>query len=223
MTEEEGIGHRRAGRPLQTVLTQRRITEAALHLIGAAGYEAFTMAKLAGSLGVAPSALYNHAASKQVVLQWLQDHVMTMIDVSGFGAGPWPEAVRQWAWSYRDVFARHVPLISIVAVLPVTGAPQTLRMYESVATGLRDAGLPSAQIVPTIVALESFIFGSAFDVNAPEDIFDTDGLAESSPNFSAAVELQRAETGRIRADIAFGFGLEALIRGIAATRTVPGS
>ena len=220
---QEHIGPgRRAGRPLETVLSKERITRAALRLIATDAYGNFTMASLAKSLVVAPSALYNHAASKTVVLQWLQDHVMTMVDVTGFGSEAWDAAVRRWAWSYRDIFAMHAPLISIVAVLPVTGAPQTLRMYETVAAGLANAGLPAEQIVPAIVALESFIFGSAFDVNAPADIFDTAGLAEYSPTFSIAVQLQRAEDGRTRADIAFQFGLDALLAHIDAGRT-PGT
>ena len=218
MSDAEDAGHRRAGRPLETVLTKPRITAAALRLIGATGYASFTMSGLARSLGVAPSALYNHAASKQVVLQWLQDHVMTMIDVAGFGAERWDTALRRWAWSYRDIFATHVPLISIVAVLPVTGAPQTLRMYETVAAGLAAAGVPSAQIVPSIVALESFIFGSAFDVTAPADIFETGALAQSSPIFSAAVGHGHENTEKSRADVAFEFGLEALVDRIDGLR-----
>lgn len=211
MTEEKIGAARRAGRPLETVLTRERITDAALRLIGADGYGSFTMSSLAKSLLVAPSALYNHAASKHVVLQWLQEHVMTMVDVSGFESEPWDDAVRRWAWSYRDIFALHVPLISIVAVLPVTGAPQTLRMYETVAEGLFAAGLPSSEIVPAIVSLESFIFGSAFDVTAPSDIFDTGALGDSSPTFTAAVGNQELGADLTRADVAFRFGLEALI------------
>jgi len=218
MSDEQDSRPRRAGRPLETVLTRERITDAALTLIGRSGYASFTMAALATSLRVAPSALYNHAASKQVVLQWLQDHVMTMVDVAGFDTEPWDSALRRWAWSYRDIFATHVPLISIVAVLPVTGAPQTLRMYETVAAGLAAAGVPSAQIVPSIVALESFIFGSAFDVTAPADIFETGVLAGSSPIFSAAVLHGQQNAGMARADVAFEFGLDALVDRIDGVR-----
>ncbi|MBC7442716.1 MAG: TetR/AcrR family transcriptional regulator [Ramlibacter sp.] len=208
---------RRAGRPHENVLSRKLITEAALKAIAVEGYSAFTMSSLARRLSVAPSALYNHVASKQEVLRWLQDHVMTQVDVSGFTTEPWDAAVRRWAWSYRDVFAGHAPLIPIVAVLPVAGAPETLKMYEKVASGLAAAGVPAALIVPGIVALESFIFGSALDATAPADIFDTGELAETSPTFTAAVGAQDREAGA-PADNAFRFGLDALLAQLQSTQ-----
>jgi AcrR family transcriptional regulator len=209
---------RRAGRPSSAVLDQAVITSAALRLIGKSGYDGLTMAALARSLHVAPSALYNHVTSKRDVLVLVEDHLASLVDVSAFGAEPWDEAVRQWAWSYRDVFSKHTPLIPVIAVLPVTDAPQTLAMYESVSEGLRQAGFPQERIVSSIVALESFIFGSAYDVTAPADIFDPGSMAESTPNFTAAVR-SLAEQGHEKpADVAFSLGLEALISGLGALR-----
>ncbi|TFC08099.1 TetR/AcrR family transcriptional regulator [Cryobacterium mannosilyticum] len=221
MTADASAAPRRAGRPLEMVLSRTRITAAALALITTEGYGGFTMSSLARTLKVAPSALYNHVSSKQEVLQWLEDHVMTMVDVSGFGSEPWDDAMRRWAWSYRDVFARHSPLVPLVAVLPVTGAPETLKMYETVAVGLAGAGVPVETIIPAIVAVESFIFGSALDANAPADIFDTGELADSSPTFTAAVLGQDRSTGERPADVAFRFGLEALLAAVPATRPGP--
>jgi hypothetical protein len=72
------------------------------------------------------------------------------------------------------------------------------------------------------VALESFIYGSAYDVNAPADIFDVGSLAPEAPNFSAAVAHRGAGAspgtgGRNDADAAFSLGLAAMIAGLAAT------
>lgn len=209
---------RRAGRPASAVLDQSVITAAALRLIGKSGYDGLTMAALARSLHVAPSALYNHVASKRDVLLLVEDHLTALVDVSTFGSEPWDEAVRQWAWSYRDVFSQHTPLIPVIAVLPVTDAPQTLAMYETVSAGFLKAGFPQERIVSSIVALESFIFGSAYDVTAPADIFDSGSMAESTPNFTGAVR-SLAEQGHARpADVAFSLGLEALISGLGALR-----
>lgn len=213
--------HRPAGRPAQKILSKEGITVAALKLIAAGGYEALTMSGLARKLGVAPSALYNHVASKHDVLVLVQDHVMAGVDVSGFGTEPWAAAVRRWAWSYRDVFSHHTPLIPIIAVLPVTGAPRTLAMYEELTAGFLAAGWPQPLIVPAIVALESFIFGSAYDVTAPEDIFESGELAEANPKFTAAVRARRrgdAGAGSRTADAAFRLGLEGLISGLEVQR-----
>ncbi|WP_211882490.1 TetR/AcrR family transcriptional regulator [Pseudarthrobacter albicanus] len=207
---------RPAGRPHRNVLSKELITRAALKLIAADGYAGLTMSALAGRLNVVASSLYNHAKSKQEVLLWVEDHIMSMVDVSGFATAPWDEAVRRWAWSYRGVFAEHTPLIPVIAVLPVTGAPETLTMYEACTAGFRKAGWPEPLIVPALVALESFIFGSAIDVTAPENIFGPGAWAESTPLFTSAVRNQLRSPEMGRADIAFSMGLEALIAGLKA-------
>ncbi|WP_142041907.1 TetR/AcrR family transcriptional regulator [Arthrobacter sp. SLBN-100] len=221
------VVRRRAGRPSAALLDKAGITAAALELINRKGYDGLTMAGLAKELDVAPSALYNHVASKRDVLLLVEDHLTSLVDVSDFGAAPWEDAVRSWAWSYRNVFAEHTPLIPVIAVLPVTDAPQTLAMYETVSKGFLDAGFPQERVVSSIVALESFIFGSAYDVTAPEDIFDSGSMAESTPNFTAAVRSAALSAGGGEgasgapgrpADVAFELGLEALISGLGALR-----
>ena len=212
------VSRRRAGRPPRGLLSRDLITDAALGLIASQGYEGLTMSALAQRLRVAPSALYNHAESKQEVLRWVEDEVMAKVDFSAFDVAPWDEAVRAWAWSYRGVFAAHAPLISVIAVLPVTGAPETLAMYEAVTNGFLKAGWPEDRIIPAIVALESFIFGSAFDVAAPEDIFESGSLGPDYPLFTAAVR-RRGGSQADSADAAFTIGLEALITGLQAQLT----
>jgi AcrR family transcriptional regulator len=209
---------RRAGRPAAAVLDQDGITAAALQLIGRSGYDGFTMAALARTLNVAPSALYNHVSSKRDVLVLVQDHLTSFVDVSAFETGPWEQAVRDWAWSYRDVFSKHTPLIPVIAVLPVTDAPKTLAMYEAVSAGFGRAGFPQERIIPAIVALESFIFGSAYDVAAPADIFDSGSMAAATPHFTSAVRRLAANVDEKPADVAFSLGLEALLAGLGALR-----
>ena len=213
---------RGAGRPPTRVLTPEKIVAAALSVIKAKGYDGLTMSALARRLNVAPSALYNHVESKAEVLQWIQDHVMSGVDTSCFADRPWADAVRIWARSYRDVFARHTPLIPVIAVLQVRGAPRTLAMYEVVTEGFLRAGWPRERIVPAIVALESFIYGSAYDAVAPQDIFDTGGLAPDSPLFTAAVEEQLGREEGRAADTAFDAGLDALVTGLARQAGVAG-
>ncbi|TPV49873.1 TetR/AcrR family transcriptional regulator [Pseudarthrobacter phenanthrenivorans] len=219
---DAGRQKRRAGRPSAAILDKGGITAAALDLIKRKGYDGLTMAGLAKELDVAPSALYNHVAAKRDVLLLVEDHLTSLVDVSGFGTTPWEEAVRSWAWSYRNVFAEHTPLIPVIAVLPVTDAPQTLAMYETVSKGFLDAGFPQERVISSIVALESFIFGSAYDVTAPEDIFDSGSMAESTPHFTAAVRSaappSAGGTPARPADAAFELGLEALIAGLGALR-----
>ncbi|WP_372697464.1 TetR/AcrR family transcriptional regulator [Arthrobacter sp. JSM 101049] len=208
---------RKAGRPRGELLSRSKIGTAALDLVGEKGYDALTMSALARTLGVSASALYNHVESKQELLQLIQDLVMDGVDCSGFATRPLEEALRSWAVSYRDVFARHTPLVPVIAVLQVSGSPRTLQMYEEVAAGFARAGWDGPRIIPAIVALESFIFGSAMDAVAPKDIFEVRSVADEVPAFSAAVDSQRA-TGHDAAQDAFSYGLDALLRGLLAGR-----
>lgn len=222
-TPAEPLRRRRAGRPVQAVLTPKKITAAALKVIARNGYQGLTMQHLAAALNVAPSALYNHVKSKQQVLLLVEDALMGRVDVSSFESKPWDQAVIDWAHSYRSVFSKHTPLIPVIALMPVTNAPQTITMYQSVVAGFLRGGWKSEHVINAIVALESFIYGSAYDVNAPADIFDPGELGEGAPDFAAAV------TGRSRlastndADAAFELGLTALVAGLGATLRSSGS
>ena len=89
-------------------------------------------------------------------------------------------------------------------------------MYETVSAGFSEAGFPEERIVSSIVALESFIFGSAYDVSAPADIFDAGTMAELTPSFTGAVRSLAGQGHERPADAAFSLGLEALISGLGA-------
>jgi len=207
---------RRAGRPPHALLGHAQITKAALALVTRHGYKALTMSGLAKALNVAPSALYNHVSSKQDVLLLVEDALMGRVDVSAFADKPWEEAVRLWARSYRDVFSAHLPLIPVIALLPVTNAPQTVKMYDAVTDGFLRAGWPKERVVNAVVALESFIYGSAYDVNAPADIFAPGELADAAPHFTSAVAHRRNPSGHNDADAAFNLGLDAMVAGLEA-------
>ncbi|TRW46159.1 TetR/AcrR family transcriptional regulator [Georgenia yuyongxinii] len=187
-------------------------------LIEARGYGALTMAALARELRVSPSALYNHVTAKQDLLRWIQDHLNQRIDCSAFATEPWDVAVERWARSYRDTYAQHAPLVPVIAVAPIAGAAHTVEMYEQVAAGLREGGWPDPLIAEAIVAVESFVLGSAMDATSPPDVFEVGDLAVTAPIFTTAVKARRGDDP---AGSAFELGLTALVEGLRARlRTV---
>lgn len=234
---------RRAGRPAQPLLSREIIADAALGLVTAAGVDGLTMKSLAGELGVSVSSLYNHIANKADLLVSVQDAVMSRVDAGAFSAltpgvvssvgrqgvaDLLAAALRSWSRSYRRAFADYPSMVPLIATMPVTGAPATRRMYDMVAAGLLAAGVPSEQVVPVIVAFESFLFGSAMDVHAPASIFGSRPGEEDAPAFRSAVD---AFTARVDAatggsatggpgvpnpyaDPPFGWGLDALVAGV---------
>lgn len=168
---------RAKGRPNKPLVTRENIASAALKIIRARGYSGLTMSAVARSLGVAPSALYNHIANKDDLLAVVQDTVMCQINTDVLDQALADElspvaALTAWAASYRTVFADHLPLIAVIATTRIAGSINTIAMYEKVAQVLAHAGVPDDAILPRIVALESFIYGSAYDVHAPNDIYD---------------------------------------------------
>ncbi|MDO4917958.1 TetR/AcrR family transcriptional regulator [Kocuria sp.] len=212
---------RRRGRPRSPVLTQRKIATAAVAMIQERGHRELTMAALARRLGVSASALYNHVGSKRDIMILVQDRVNREIDCSAFETEDWEVALERWARSYREVYSRHIPLIPVMTVLPVADSPHTLTMYESVAAGLARAGWPVSWVVNAVVAVESLVFGAAYDATAPETIFDPGELHELAPVFSAAVAhrdllLQDGDAAPevgSGADAAFHAGLRSLLAG----------
>lgn len=193
---------RNAGRPATPLLSRSKIAQAALELVAAEGTQKLTMSAVATQLGVAPSALYNHITGKTQLTMLLQDAVMSQVDTAGLVALAAEDtgsehhadpdvvrvALRDWGTSYRNVFASYPSLITLIATMPVAGAPATRQMYDVVAAGLSAAGVPRDHIVSVIVGFESFLFGSAIDVHAPADIFQSPPDEMDAPVFRWAVE-----------------------------------
>ena len=113
----------------------------------------------------------------------------------------------------------HTPLIPVIAVLPVTDAPQTLAMYETVSAGFRDAGFPEERIVsvhrgPGVVHLRLGLrrHGARRTSSTPA------AWPKPTPSFTGAVRSLAAQGHEKPADVAFSLGLEALIAGFGALR-----
>lgn len=87
---------RRAGRPKRSVLDRDLIVRTAFDVLRRTGPEDFTMAALAGELGVKTPALYHHVGNKTEVLSSMRELITSGIDHSGFGTLPWLDATRRW-------------------------------------------------------------------------------------------------------------------------------
>lgn len=215
---------RSVGRPSKPVLNRGIIAQQALALVIDHGLESLTMAHLSRKLGVAVSALYNHVNNKAEVVLLIQDALVSQVSLVKMlalieGKTSLEVALEDWARSYRAVFAKYPSLIPMIAVTPVSDAPQTLRMYDVVAQAVISAGIPADSVIRVIVAFESFLFGSALDVNAPSNVLD--GGEKSADNawlkhaMSASEPSPSEASGPVanqNAEPPFSFGLDALIR-----------
>lgn len=203
---------RRAGRPTTPVLDRDRIFRGALELVDREGPAAFTVARLATSLGVEPASLYNHVSGRAEIVEGLRGVIVTQIAMPDFGSGGWVDALRAWAHSYRDALAAHPLTIQLLATTPIR-SDHSMAMYEEIVKGLRADGWPVAQVTDVLTTLESFLIGSALDVAAPSLMYDARGRAEEYPQLVEA--LGGEDEQHNRADHAFEFGLELLLTALA--------
>lgn len=217
------------------------IAEEALAFVTESGLERLTMSRLAKELGVAPSALYNHLDNKADLVLLIQEELMSQVSVRGMvgviaSRATLKEALEEWARSYRRVFAKYPSLIPLIAVTPVSDAPQSSRMYNVVAQALTIAGVPESQVISVIVAFESFLFGSALDLNAPPTVLDAGDDSEDSVWLARVVaaskrahderepldqDAEALSANNVYADRPFRFGLSALIASTVAMTGQP--
>lgn len=208
---------RRVGRPATPILSRETIAAAALELIDDVGADGFSLAELGRRLGVRPSSFYNHVTGKDDILAGVRELMSDSIDARMFAELPWDEALISWARGYRIAFAAHPRAIPLFATTEVAGAARTFHMYEQVVSGLKRGGWPTETVIPTMVAVESFIVGSALDMLAPPNNFDPGPLSPDVPTFTATVaarDAAAADKGCRPADLAFEVGLVALVDGL---------
>ncbi|WP_053385216.1 TetR/AcrR family transcriptional regulator [Leucobacter celer] len=204
------------GRPRAPLLDKRRITAAAAGLIRTEGLSGLTMRALAGRLGVSAGALYNHAPSRSAVLAWVQEDISEQLNVSGFGSLSLRDALAQWAWSYLRLLRAQPAMVDLIVAVPVAHTVHTSQMYQRIVAAFREAGWYDRSVLPSLSAIETFIFGAALDSAGPENVYEpapSEHTVALSDTHSAFADLVR-EAGARERDLVFQLGLDALLTGL---------
>lgn len=201
------------GRPSTPLLSRDAIAIAALRLVDRTGE--FTIAQVAGALGVRPSSLYNHLSSRAEIVDAMRSLVFREgsleIGPETGDAGSWDQTVRTLLGRYRECFARHPRLIPLVTAYTVS-SPEVMGMYDELAEALSGAGVTDAQLLDVITMCDSIVLGAALDIAAPDEIWAVDQAR--SPALVAAI--RHGGSGRERSDRAFDLALDLLVAGIAS-------
>ncbi len=212
--------NRRVGRPSEQVLSRTKIVEAALELLDAHGEQGFGMRDIAQRLGVRPSALYNHVSGKDDITRGMRELIGEKIAPEVFDGRTWDDAIVAWARRYRDAFAAHPPTIALLAVMPLDPATNVSLAYDRMIVTLHEQGWSRGEALDVLVALESFILGSALDAAAAPDMMNP-GDRDDVPDYRAAYRERQASVAGHRvnpADQAFELGLSLFIAGLRAQR-----
>jgi AcrR family transcriptional regulator len=222
---ESNAPRRGVGRPRRRVLSRQLILETGLRLIDEHGESGAGVRAIAQELGVRPSSLYNHVASRADLIAGVRELISDRIDVACFDELPWDRALERWADSYRAAFAAHPPTIALLATTPLTVESRTSFMYDAVTSALVRAGWPEDRVLSVIVAIESFLLGSALDAAADPEMLDP-GPRTDVPAFSgayaareralaaAAASAAAAAAAERPADAAYRLGLTAMVAGL---------
>ncbi len=206
---------RSVGRPSTQVLTEERILKAAFTLSAQRTPRQFTMTALAESLGVRTSALYHHFANRDAVIRAMRGQVSRALVSPVLHEMSVEDALLTWAHSYREAAIAAPEAMVMLATSPIDADEGSFADYEQIARLLSDDGWPTDTIVDAIVALESFIIGSALDALAPADNMAPGELAPQFPTFAEA-ETARARLSTDPARRTFEIGVRALIHGLTS-------
>jgi AcrR family transcriptional regulator len=216
-------------RPRTRTLSRQAIVTAALKIVDEEGLDAMTMRRVAQALDTGAASLYAHVANKDELVELVIDQVIGEVD---FPIEPdparWREQLKRGVRAIRAAFAAHNDLArASFARIPV--GENALRGSESMITLLRAGGLPdqviayACDLLPlyaTAVAYEESVFagrgvGPAEVARFVSDLRDY--FAALPPErFPNVVALAGPLTAGGESDERFEFGLEVLVRGLAA-------
>jgi TetR/AcrR family transcriptional regulator, tetracycline repressor protein len=140
---------------------QAEVVDRALVVLDTYGLADLTMRRLAGELGVQPSALYHHFPNKQQLLAAVADEILTRGRRTPRPAA-WDARVESVCTELRDAMLAYRDGAELVATVRSFGLGAATP-YDELAAALTDGGL-DADLVPTASrTLLHFVFGHAVD------------------------------------------------------------
>jgi TetR/AcrR family transcriptional regulator, tetracycline repressor protein len=148
-------------------LTREAVLAAARTVIAEQGLPAMTMRTLAGRLGVTPNALYNHAASKDALVDDLLDDVLRDVEPPD-QHGPDPAgALQTLLTATYDALVDCPDLVPLFLTRQRRNGPNAQRLSAGTLALLARAGLGPADAAQALRALVVFTFGFAAVAGRP--------------------------------------------------------
>ena len=227
LPSRQGATARRA--PRERALSRDAIAAAALDIVDRKGLDALTMRTVAHSLGTGPASLYAHVASKEDLLELVVERVIGEVRMTGEpDPARWQEQLKEAARAIRAVFARHRDVArASFARIPL--GENALMNSEWMVAVMRAGGLPDQVIAYACDLLPLYVMAVCYE----ESLYDSESTTrEDLANFTAEmrnyfaslpptrfpnlVALAGPLTAGTEGDERFEFGLEVLVRGLAA-------
>jgi len=205
-------------------LSPERILRAAIKLADQQGLESLSMRKLATALKVEAMSLYNHVASKDVLLEGMVDQIIGEITLPERG-GDWQSAMRARAVSTLAVMTAH-PWAPMLVASRINVGPNMLRYIDATLGALREAGFSWEETDRAWNTMDNYIYGFTLQqLNFPVNPDDYPSAAAAYlPMLPVNLYPYMHEMSSRVADgthdgtLDFGFGLEVILDGLERIR-----
>ncbi|GIG57729.1 transcriptional regulator [Longispora fulva] len=207
-------------------LSQEAIVAAAFKILDAEGLEAVTMRRIADELDTGPASLYAHVANKDELYALLLDQAAGEVRLPAPDAEHWQDRAKDFLRDLNRVLISHKDLgRAALARIPVS--PNALASSEALLAILRTGGVPDQDCAWAADILSLYVVAHAYENGLQQLHGDEDeGMAyvaaigeyfhqlpsDRFPNIVGLAGLLTTGDG----DVRFEFGLDLLIRGLAA-------
>jgi TetR/AcrR family tetracycline transcriptional repressor len=177
-------------RPPQPLLDRDSVIRAALAIIDSEGLESFSLPTLARAMGVRAPSLYWHFKDRAEILRGV---AMAIVAETRLPAGPsgadWKEFFVKVSVSFRAAVLRHRNAAPVLFQFMPREA--FTEVYERIAIGLRQAGVPIERHILILDGMERLVLGAALtEAMKPAGrrgrLFPAVS-ADTSPQFAAAL------------------------------------
>lgn len=200
------------------VLSGDVVVQAGAELAAEAGLGKVGVRAVAGRLDVTPMALYRHIGDASSLHAAVVERLLADLpDVPRHGA--WDQRCREWAHSAREVLSRAAGLAGHV-LLNWVRLPRVLIALDGLVTLLEDDGPPG---VDAVAAANALLMQALMRAQAEEAVRDS-GLRRDLATMRSlraqvpALWEHRDEYRLARLDEHFGYGLDALVAGLASSQ-----
>jgi AcrR family transcriptional regulator len=149
-------------RKRKTPITADRITDAALQVIAAEGYDALTIRRVAAVLGTGPSSLYAHIVNKDDLDDLLIGRLYSEIELPEPDPATWRQQLLDVYAQMRDQYLKY-PGVSRAALAVVSTHLETLRVGEGLLAILLAGGLEAQTAAWVLDALTLYVNGYALE------------------------------------------------------------
>ena len=217
---------RRRGRN-RPPLSRDAIVDAALAILDTDGVDALTIRRLGQELDTGSATLYWHIAGKDELCELVYDRIMGEIELADPEPSRWQDQLKDIARQAYRAMLSHNDAVRLSIGRPPAG-PNTLRIVEWMLAVLRGAGIPDEAAAYFGNTLGRFLDASVLEASMALGARNVEPGAEETgdmmreywarlpadrfPNLTAVADV----TFEADTDTLFEFGLDLLVRGLAA-------